>query len=52
MAISEPLSLLICFLHDAVKPAPFTPSNRLKPQRSRRAVAKAILLRIQGTRTR
>lgn len=34
MAISEPLSLLICFLHDAVKPVLFTPSIRLKPQRS------------------
>lgn len=34
MAISEALSLLICFLHDAVKPVLFTPSNRLKPQHS------------------
>lgn len=34
MAISEALSLLICLLHDAVKPVLFTPSNRLKPQHS------------------
>ena len=34
MAIFEALSLLTCFLYDSVKPAPFMPSNRLKPQRS------------------